>query len=191
MALLWPKDGPHMVLQIGTLWIIINVPREAPCQISQFWVYPIVPLFLEMAKIWPFNGKNMVLQIESSWILINLPRVALCQISHYRMYTVIPFPKNGKSFDLDGPKMVLKWSFILVLADSESKCPGILHVKFEICGCKLQPPFLEQAKIWPSWPKHSPHIGLKICSSWILINVPRGCSMPNFTLLGVSCSPLS
>ena len=143
-----------------------------------------------MAKIWPFNGKNMVLQIGSSWILINVPRVALCQISHYWMYPVTPFHKNGKSFDLDGPNMVLKWSFILVLADSESKCQGILHIKFEMCGCNIQPPFLEQAKIWPSWPKHSPHIALKICSSWICYQCAQRCSMPNFSLLGVSCSPI-
>ena len=43
MALLWPKNGPHMVLPIGSSWIIINVPWYAPCQISQFRVYPIVP----------------------------------------------------------------------------------------------------------------------------------------------------
>ena len=35
MALLWPKLGPHMVLQVVFSWIIINVPRNAPCQISQ------------------------------------------------------------------------------------------------------------------------------------------------------------
>ena len=42
MTLLWPKHGPHMVLKIGSSWILINVPRDAPCQISQFLVYPIV-----------------------------------------------------------------------------------------------------------------------------------------------------
>ena len=35
MDLLWPKHSPHMVLQIVFSWIIINVPRDAPCQISQ------------------------------------------------------------------------------------------------------------------------------------------------------------
>ena len=38
------------------------------------------------------------------------------------------------------------------------------------------------------WPKHGPHMILQIGSSRILINVPEGYSMPNFTLLGVSCS---
>ena len=42
-GLLWPKHGPHMVLQICSPWIIINVLREAPYQISQFLVYTIVP----------------------------------------------------------------------------------------------------------------------------------------------------
>ena len=45
MALLWPKHGPHTVLQIGFSWTIINVPRDSPCKISQFLVYPIVPFF--------------------------------------------------------------------------------------------------------------------------------------------------
>ena len=46
----WPKygpiiakHGPHMVHQIGSSRIIIIVPRDDPCQISQFWVHPIVP----------------------------------------------------------------------------------------------------------------------------------------------------
>ena len=37
MTLLWPKHGPHMVPQIGSSWIIINGPKDAPCQILQFW----------------------------------------------------------------------------------------------------------------------------------------------------------
>ena len=43
IALLWPKHGPYMVLQIIFSWIIINMPRDAPTQILQFCVYPIVP----------------------------------------------------------------------------------------------------------------------------------------------------
>ena len=35
MAFLWPKHGPHMVLQIGSFLILIIVPRDEPCQISE------------------------------------------------------------------------------------------------------------------------------------------------------------
>merc|ERR1712082_154106 len=59
MALLWPKHGPHMVLQIGSSQILINVPRDVPCQISHCWVHPVAP-FPKKAKTWPFYGKKMV-----------------------------------------------------------------------------------------------------------------------------------
>ena len=70
MTLLGPKHGPHIILQIVSSLIIINVPRDAPFQISQFLVCPIVPLtlFLEMAKIWPFYGQNMVLTLSQKLV---------------------------------------------------------------------------------------------------------------------------
>merc|ERR1711954_235172 len=49
----WPKHGPHMVLKIGPSLILINVPRDVPCQISHCWVYPVAPF--------PRNGQNMAL----------------------------------------------------------------------------------------------------------------------------------
>ena len=94
MALLWPKDGPHMVLQINSSWIIINVAMEAPCQISQFWVYPIPPFFRNgqnMALSWPIHGPHVFLQIASSSVLINVPRDAPCQISQFWVYPTVPF----------------------------------------------------------------------------------------------------
>ena len=36
----WPKQGSHMVLNIGSFWILINIIRDVPCQISNCWVYP-------------------------------------------------------------------------------------------------------------------------------------------------------
>ena len=53
MALLWSKHGPHMVLQNGSSWILIIVPRDVPGQISHCWVYPVA--------LFPRNGQNMVL----------------------------------------------------------------------------------------------------------------------------------
>ena len=67
----------------------------------------------------------------------------------------------------------------------------MFHAKFHIAGFILQPPFLEEAKIWlymaKTWSSQ--------CSqNWFLLNLDQcaqGCSMQNFTLLGVSLSPLS
>ena len=63
MALLWPKHGPHMVLQIGSTLILINVPRDVPCHISLLWVYPVAPFPRNgqkhgrfMAKTWSSHG---------------------------------------------------------------------------------------------------------------------------------------
>ena len=144
MALLWPKDGPHMILLIGSSWIIINVSRAAPYQIWKFWVYP-VSLFSRndrtLAFLWPKYGPYMVLQIGSSWILIIVPRDVLCQISYCWVYPVAPFPRNGQI-----------WPFM--------------------------------AKAWSS---PGP-------SNWFFLNLyqyAQGWFMPNFTLLGLSCSPPS
>merc|ERR1711954_304488 len=58
MDLLWPKDGLHMVLKISSSYIIITVPREAPCQISQFRVYPIGQFSKKWPKYGPFMAKT-------------------------------------------------------------------------------------------------------------------------------------
>ena len=54
MALLWPKHGTHMALQIGSSWILINVPRDAPCQISDSWLqyWQIFSTFWLRKKEW-------------------------------------------------------------------------------------------------------------------------------------------
>ena len=53
MVFLWPKHSPQMVFKIGSSGILINVPRDVPCQISHCWVYPVAPF--------PRNGQNMAL----------------------------------------------------------------------------------------------------------------------------------
>ena len=102
---LWPKHGPHLVLEIGSSWILINVPGDVPCQISHCWVYPVVPFLKNgqnMALLWQKHGPHMVFQIGSSWILINVPRDVLSQISHCWVYPVAPFPGNVKNMDFFG-----------------------------------------------------------------------------------------
>ena len=86
MALLWPQHGPHIFLQIGSTWILINVPSNVPCQISYFWVYPVIPFprnDQNMALLWPKDGHHMVLKISSFWIIIIVPGDAPCQISQF------------------------------------------------------------------------------------------------------------
>ena len=104
---LWPKHSPHLVLKIGSSWILINVPRDVPCQISHCWVYPVAPFPINgqnMALLWPKNCPQMVLNIRPSWILITVPRDVPCQFSHDWVYPIDPFPKNGQNMALLWPK---------------------------------------------------------------------------------------
>ena len=128
MGLSWPKHGTQMVLKMCSSWILINLPRDAICQISHCWAYPVAQFprnGQDMAihdPLCPKHGPHMVLQIGSSWILINVPRDVLCQISHCWVYTVVPFPGNGQKMALlwskHGPHMVLQigsfWILIIV-----------------------------------------------------------------------------
>ena len=68
MALLWPKYGPHMVLQIGSSQILIIVPRDVPCKGSHCWVYPVAP-FLRNGQNIALHGQNMVLTWSLKFVL--------------------------------------------------------------------------------------------------------------------------
>ena len=144
MALLWQKRGPHMILQIGYSWILINVPKDIPCQISHCWVYPIalfhrndqnmalygqnMVLTGNMALLWPTHGPHNVHQIFSSWFLIIVPRDVPCQISHCWVYPVAPFPRNGQNIGLlwtnHGHHMALQIgsSWIIVNVTRDAPC---------------------------------------------------------------------
>ena len=56
----WPKQGSHMVLNIGSFWILINIIRDVPCQISNCWVYPWTSFprcgHVLSVLIWGFGG---------------------------------------------------------------------------------------------------------------------------------------
>ena len=132
MALLWPKHGPHVVLKIGSIWILIVMPRDIPCQISYCWVYiscsPLSSKLQKYGPFWPKQGSHMVLQIGSSLILINVPRDAPCQISHCWVCPVDPFPRNCQNMALlwpkHGPHMVLLIgsSWILINVPRDAPC---------------------------------------------------------------------
>ena len=76
-----PKHSPHVVLKIGSFWILINVPMDVPCQISHYWVHPVAPFLRNgqnMALFWPKHSSHIVFQIGSSLILLNLHRNVPC-----------------------------------------------------------------------------------------------------------------
>ena len=116
-GLLWPKLGPKMLLQTGSSWILINVPRDVPCQISHCWVYPVAP-FSRNGQNMDLCGQNMVLKIGSFWILITMPRVVPCQISHHWVYPLAHFPRNYQKWPFYGQNLVFTWSFKLDLTES-------------------------------------------------------------------------
>ena len=75
-------------LLVGLLpfWILINVSRDAPCQISLCWLNPIAPSPRNdhnITFLWPKHGSHKILHISSFWILINVPREAPCEISQF------------------------------------------------------------------------------------------------------------
>ena len=120
MALLWPKNGPHIVLQMSSSWIIINVPREATYQISQYRVYPMVPFSKKWPKYGPFFGKTWSSHGPSNWFFLNynqcaqgcsMPNFAILGVSHgplsLEMAKIWPF--YAKTWSSHGPS---NWFFL-------------------------------------------------------------------------------
>ena len=94
MTTLLPKHGPHMVLQMGSSWILIDVPRDAQCQLSLCWLNSVAPFPRNghnVALLWRKHGPQMVLQISFPWILINVSMYAPCQIWQFWGYPLVPF----------------------------------------------------------------------------------------------------
>ena len=144
-----------------------------------------------MALLWPKHGPHMVHQIGSSWFLIIVPRDVPCQISHCWVYPVAPFLRNGwymaHLLPKHGPNMVpqISASLILIGVPRDAAC--------QIWHCRVYPvaPFSRKGQNMPlflakSWFSHGP-------SNCFFLNVnhcAQGCSISNFTLLSLSCSPL-
>ena len=115
MVLLWPNHSPHMVLQLCSSGILINMHRGAPCQISHCWVYFVAHF--------PRNGQNMALLWQNmfpSWFfkldLSNLNCCAQgCSMSNFTLLDVSSNslsqkrPKYGPLQPKHGPHMALLW----------------------------------------------------------------------------------
>merc|ERR1711954_440093 len=104
------------------------MPREAPCKISQFRVYPIV-LF---SKKWPFYGQNRVLTWSFKLIFPELysmfPGMVHAKIHNYGCIPWSTFPRNGQNMALlwpkHGPHMVLQISSfsIIIIVSRDAPC---------------------------------------------------------------------
>ena len=142
MAPLWQKHGLNKILQIVSLWILIIVPRDGPCQISHCWVYPLAPFPRNVQNmalygqnivntwsrhLWPKQGPHLVLKIVSSWIFINVSRDDPCQISHCWVYPVVPFLENGQNMALlwpkNGPHTVLQVGYFWISINVPKNAP--------------------------------------------------------------------
>ena len=99
-------------------------------------------------------------------------------------------PDMAKIWPFYGQNIVLKWPFIWVLPEYLTICRGMIHAKIPFAGWILKLPLQESLQCCPfitqKWsslgPLHRLFLNLNQHS--------QECSMPNFTILGVSCSPI-
>ena len=135
MSKSWHFYGPNMVLRISSLWVLINVPRDASSQISHCWVYLIAYPARNVqiiALLCPKHGLRFFFPIGSFWVLMSVPRDASCHISHYWVYPVARLARNVKIMAHLWPKrpfMALTWPihgpsnlFFLILNQSAQGC---------------------------------------------------------------------
>ena len=127
-----------------------------------------------------------------NWFFLNHNQCAQgCSMPNFTILGVSHSPlslKMAKMWPFYGQNMVLIWSFNLVLPESLLICPGMIHAKFQNTGCIKYSPFTRNGQNTSLiWPKDGPQ-------NWVFLNLnhcAKGCSMPNFTLPGLSCCPLS
>ena len=154
MALLWQKHGPHMVVQISSSWIKINVPWDVPCQNQHCWVYLLV-IFprngQNIALLWPKHGPNKVLWIVFFLNYIQCAKGGSMPISTILGVTHSPlFQEMAKMKPFCGQNMVLTWSFTLFFfLNHNHRAQGCSMPNFTILGVSHSPLFLEMVKIWP------------------------------------------
>ena len=118
IALLWPKHGPHMVLQMASSWILINVPMDVPCQISHWWVYPEAPFLKNgnnVALLWPKHGPSnwFFLKLNQCAHGFSMPNFTILDVSHSPL-----FLEMAKTWPFYGQNMVVTWSIKLILPES-------------------------------------------------------------------------
>ena len=132
----------------------------------------------------------MVLLLGSSWVLINLSRDPSCQSSHRWLYLVACFSKIVQIMAVFWPKQGPHIIFVIGASWLLISVPTVASYQFSHCWLYPVAPFVRNVQIMALlWPKHGPHMVHLISSSQVLISA-QGCFMPNFTMLGVSKSPI-
>ena len=114
IALLWPKHGPNMVLQIGLSLILSDVPRDAWCQIWHCRVYTVAPFYgLFIAQLWSSQcPSNLFFWNLNQWAKeCSIPKFTLLGVScsHFfrRCHEYGPF--MAQLWSSHGPP---KWFFL-------------------------------------------------------------------------------
>merc|ERR1711954_604677 len=96
-------------------------------------------LLQELAKIWPFLSKTWSSHGPSNWFFLIynqcaqgccMPNFIILGVSHSSLSL-----KMAKIWPFYGRNMVLTWSFKLILPESLSIWPGMVHAIFHISGC--------------------------------------------------------
>ena len=155
MSKSWPFYSPHMLLLIGSSWVLMCLGmfhikfHMVKCMLKS--------PFLEMSKSWHFYGPNMVLRISSLWVLINVPRDASSQISHCWVYLVAYPARNVQIMALLWPKHGLRIffpigsSWVLINLPRDASCQishcWVHHVTScnPLCQrCPIHGPFMAQ-----------------------------------------------
>merc|ERR1712081_42090 len=131
MAKTWSSHGPSN-------WLFLNHNHcTQGSSMPNFTILGVShsPLFLEMAKYGPFMAKTWSSHGPSNWFFLNhnlraqgcsLPNLTILGVSHSAL-----FLEMAQIWPFYGHNMVLTWSFQLVLPESLSMYPGMLHAKFQ------------------------------------------------------------
>ena len=166
MSKSWPFYSPHMLLLIGSSWVLMCLGmlhikfHMVKCMLKS--------PFLEMSKSWHFYGPNMVLRISSLWVLINVPRDASSQISHCWVYLIAYPARNVQIIALLCPKHGLRFFFSYWFFLSFNECAqGCFMPYFTLLGVSCSPS-CQKCQNHGSFMTQAPIYGPHMAHTWSL-----------------------
>ena len=143
MAKRWSSHGPSNCFS----WIIINVPGDTPCQISQFWVYPMVPFPCKWPKYGPFMAKTWSSYGSVNWFFLNHNQCAQgCSMPYFTNLGVSHSPLFLENMAITCTSHGPSNRFFLNHNQCAQECSMPNFTNLGVSHCPL---FLEMAKIWP------------------------------------------
>ena len=154
-----------MVLQMGSSWIIINVPRDVPCQLSHCWVYLAAPF----PRNGPFMAKTCSSHGPSNGLFLNPNHCAQgYSMPNFTLLGVSSSPfllEMAKTWHFYGqiPVLPIGSSWLLINVPSDAPC--------QISLCWLNPvaPFPRNShNVALLWPKPCPYTVLTWSSTQFL-----------------------